>query len=243
MSLPFSVEEFFDDLAEAERLAAVYLPFLAAGFKQGAENVLLGRRARGDGYDDLVREQLRRKSFDHATLAVGTTKRKLQDILRKALDEGWGVEELGRGIREEFDGMARVRGLRIARTELTDTINDGSNQTLRVEGYEEKEWSAVIDGQERPDHHAASGQTVGIHDTFRVGGESARYPGDESLSPGQRVNCRCLIVGAGLSDDRKRQVGRRFLRSHGALERRFVVHLRGAFVAQRDRVLSHFPAP
>jgi hypothetical protein len=236
MSLPASADGLFDEDDEARAFARVYLPFFLSGYKAGAENVRI-RRRRAD-FSDLVRERLRKKSLLHATLAVGTTKKQLQKVLKKALDEGWGVEDLGRGIRREFDVMSRVRGLRIARTELTDVINDGSAATLREEGYRQKEWSTVIDGQERPSHHAANGQLTEIGGVFRIGGEAARYPGDETLSPAERVNCRCALVGAGTPDERKRRLGAAFLRSHGALEKRFVVHLRRAFRSQRDRVIS-----
>jgi SPP1 gp7 family putative phage head morphogenesis protein len=241
MSLP-RVDDFFDEAAETVAFARAYFPFLYAGFQKGADNALAERK-RAKGFSEFVRERLRRKSFEHAALAVGATRRQLQKVVAKGLDEGWGVEQLGRNIRKEFGVMSRVRGLRIARTELTDVINDGSNQTLRDEGHRQKEWSTVIDGQQRGSHGTANGQVVGIDDVFRVGGAAARYPGDEHLPPGERINCRCLIVAAGLSDERKRRLGRAFLRTHGALERGFVVHLRRAFRDQRDRALSKFPAP
>ena len=240
--LPYSADQFFDQRAETEIFARVYLPYFLSAYQHGIDNVLLGR-ARRKGFSEFVRERLRRKSLEHAALAVATTKKKLQEVLMETLDEGGGVQELARGIRNVFAISSKVRSLRIARTELTDVINDGSNETLRSEGYPQKEWSTVIDGAERPTHHNANGQTVGVNEFFRVGSEAARYPGDATLTPGERISCRCLIVGAGLSEDRKRQVGRRFLRVHGALERRFVVSLRRAFDAQRDRILTQFPAP
>ena len=59
---------------------------------------------------------------------------------------------------------------------------------------------------------------------------------------GPKVRWRTKI-GAGYSEEGKRAYNRRFLHVHGALERRFVVSLARSFRAQRDRVLSHFPAP
>lgn len=240
-TLPADAGAFFDEKAETEAFALVMRPFLEAGFKEGIGNVR-AKRADKKVFTDYVRESLKRKSLEHAALATGTTKKKLQEVLQEAVDKGLGIQELGRKIKKLFDVESKMRALRIARTELTDTMNDGSNQTLRAEGYQLKEWSTVIDGQERPDHHAANGQAVGIHDAFRVGGESALYPGDDMLSASQRVNCRCALVGGGMPEDRKRQLGRTFLRAHGALEKKFVVSLRRAFIAQRDRILSQFPS-
>lgn len=230
------VSQVLDDGEETAAFARVYLPFYVAGYEAGAENVRT-RRKRADFFN-LVRERLRQKSFYHAALALKVTKRRLQSVFDEALVEGWGTEDLAREVRHLFDGMARGRSLRIARTELTDVMNDGSNATLREEGYRMKEWSTVIDGQERETHAEADGQVVGVNELFTVGGQAARYPGDDSLSASEKINCRCLIVGAGTPDERKHRLGRAFLRAHGALERRFVVHLRKAFRSQRDRILS-----
>lgn len=219
-------------------------PFLVAGFKKGVELGLL----QGEGFtvEDIFTESvqaaLKQKALHHATLATQTTKGQLQTLLQQAFDEGQGIPELARGINEQFKINSRVRSVRIARTEMTDVINDGTLRTLIREGYTQKEWSTVIDGRERDAHHSANGQTVGINDLFTVGGESARYPGDDNLSAAGRVNCRCTLVGAGIPEDRKYQLGQRFLRTHTNLENRFVVYLRRAFEQQRRRILSHFPS-
>jgi len=189
-----------------------------------------------------IRKALELKSFEHAALAIGTTKDDLSKAISLAIENGEGIAELSRRIDGLYIQSSRVRSLRIARTELTDVINEGTLATLRKEGFQQKEWATVIDGNERPTHAAAHGQVVGINETFTVGGSSAQAPGDPILPAGERINCRCLIVGAGLPEDRRRAIGEQFLRTHGALERRFVVSLRRAFLEQRDRVLSHFPS-
>jgi hypothetical protein len=109
---------------------------------------------------------------------------------------------------------------------------------LRKEGYRKKTWSTVIDGRERPTHNAANGQTVASDAPFTVGGAHGMYPGDPILPPSESINCRCAVIGGGVPEDRIAPLGRRFLRIHGSLENKFVVALRKAFLAQRDRVLS-----
>jgi SPP1 gp7 family putative phage head morphogenesis protein len=222
----------------------VMLPYRILGFKKGVEQGLLqgaGKTVLEDVFTHYVYLQLKQKSLYHASLAVGTTKDKLQELLGKAIEEGQSIDQLSQAIRQSFESASTVRSLRIARTELTDTINDGTEQTLRKEGYKTKEWSTVIDGRERETHNKANGQIVGINDLFKVGGESCKYPGDDGLSASERVNCRCATLGSGLPEDRKYALGRHFLRLHGSLEQKFVVSLARAFVAQRDRILSHFP--
>lgn len=128
--------------------------------------------------------------------------------------------------------------MRIARTELTDTINDGTHRALTKEGYTRKRWSTVIDGREREAHAEADGQETLINEAFKVGGELAMYPGDENLSASARINCRCTLVAAGIPVDREELLGRAFLRIHSSLEHKFVVSLHKAFLFQRDRILS-----
>lgn len=188
-----------------------------------------------------MRLAITRKSFEHAALAVGTTRDQLAELVKQAALDGQGTAELARGIREAFDFNQKVRSLRIARTEMTDTINDATTYALRREGYAQKQWSTVIDGRERPTHAAANGQTVGIQEPFSIGGASGMFPGDPRLPVGEIANCRCLVVGAGIPEDRVRHLGERFLRIHGSLEIKFVVSLRKAFLQQRDRVLSRLP--
>jgi SPP1 gp7 family putative phage head morphogenesis protein len=188
-----------------------------------------------------VKQAIARKSFEHAALAVETTRDQLAELVQKAALEGQSTAELAKGIREAFDFNQKVRSLRIARTEMTDTINDATTYALKREGYRQKQWSTVIDGRERPTHDAENGQVVGIDDVFHVGGASCSFPGQDILPPAERIQCRCTCVGAGIPEDRILQLGQRFLRIHGSIELKFVVSLRKAFLSQRDRILSRLP--
>jgi uncharacterized protein with gpF-like domain len=220
-------------------------PFLFAGFKKGVEQGLKqggGALAVTDVFTEAVQQALRERAFSHTTLVLGTTKDALEGILTKSFNEGQGVQELARNINNYFAVHSRTRSLTIARTELTGAINDGTHKTLVREGQTHRMWSTVIDGNERETHAHADGQIVGIHEPFQVGGESCMYPGDDVLSAGELINCRCTEVGADVPIDRVRELGQQFLRLHGALENTFVIQLRRAFDRQRRRILSHFPS-
>src|SRR5262249_10631843 len=162
----------------------------------------------------------------------------LSAALQASVDNGESVKQLAKRIDQLYGESSGYRSLRIARTELTGVINDGTVKTLDKEGFRQKEWSTVVDGRERETHAEADGQVVGIDDYFKVGGASAFAPGDPNLPPEELINCRCALVGGGVPEDRKRKLGEEFLRTHGALENRFVLSLRRAFSEQRDRVLS-----
>lgn len=58
----------------------------------------------------------------------------------------------------------------------------------------QKTWNATLDSSTRPEHAEADGQSVDILDNFDVGGESLAYPGDDSGSPENTINCRCEVT-------------------------------------------------
>lgn len=95
----------------------------------------------------------------------------------------------------EWDAATQVE----ASTSITaGTSGDGGSGVQRT-------WTAVGDAHTRPEHAAADGQTVGLHDPFDVGGESLMYPCDPTGSLGNTINCRCSISytinGVGIGDD------------------------------------------
>lgn len=57
-----------------------------------------------------------------------------------------------------------------------------------------KMWLTREDDRVRPAHVAANLQKVPWDSTFNVGGESLFYPCDETASPDNVINCRCVMV-------------------------------------------------
>jgi SPP1 gp7 family putative phage head morphogenesis protein len=243
--LPEDVDEIFDEEKEKKSLSKLLLPFFLLAFQKGVEQGTAqgsGNTKPEDLFSQYVKQALEEQALKHAQLAVGTTKDHIAGVLQDAIDEGKSVQQLATDLREMYDVESKSRALTIARTELTRVINDATVRALAEEGYTEKEWSTVIDGRERETHNAANGQVVGIYESFTVGGAHCQAPGDENLPPQESINCRCTCLGGGLTTERKRAVGQWFLRTHGALEKRFVVSLLTEFSRQKRRVLSHFPS-
>lgn len=54
-----------------------------------------------------------------------------------------------------------------------------------------KVWNTDMDGHERPAHRRANGQARRLSDTFQVGGEDLRFPGDPAGRPDNVIFCRC----------------------------------------------------
>lgn len=96
---------------------------------------------------------------------------------------------------EWWENRAKV----IARTETNRAWNAG---VLAAAQYYEpptgrgwtKTWDADRDGHERPAHRRADGQTRSLTDTFQVGGEDLRFPGDPAGRPENVINCRCSMT-------------------------------------------------
>ena len=95
---------------------------------------------------------------------------------------------------EWWDNRAKV----IARTETNRAWNAG---VLAAAQYYEpptsrwvKVWDTDVDGHERPAHLRARGQVRSLSDTFQVGGEDLRFPGDPAGRPENVINCRCSMT-------------------------------------------------
>jgi len=103
-----------------------------------------------------------------------------------------------RGYRQIGTTGISAKAERIVRTELLTIISAGSwyiyNQAAQQFPDLQEIWIATGDGRTRLDHLAAHGQIKKAGELFVVGGEYARFPGDPSLSPKQRCNCRCRSI-------------------------------------------------
>lgn len=58
----------------------------------------------------------------------------------------------------------------------------------------QKTWVATLDEATREAHADADGQQVGLDETFDVDGEDLEFPGDDSGSPENVINCRCSVL-------------------------------------------------
>lgn len=91
-----------------------------------------------------------------------------------------------------------------SREDIADVadVTDEERSAILLYGYagavaagiiqQKKTWLAVLDSRTRPWHASATGQKVGINDSFLVGGELMPFPGMGSA--GNSANCRCVVV-------------------------------------------------
>ena len=155
---------------------------------------------------------IERKDFAETLMRLGlryimleTTRRRITDIaettraqiirgIERGFEDGLGVPETARLVRDLVPSLSRYRSEMISRTELHSAANYGANEAAEETGLTlRKEWVAASDERTREDHVEADGQIVAMDEPFDVGGELLMYPGDGNGSPEQIINCRCSV--------------------------------------------------
>jgi hypothetical protein len=105
-------------------------------------------------------------------------------------------EKLQRELRKEWDGLTKMRALRIARTEVASAANFGSLESAkRSEVVETKTWNCVFK-RSRDQHMEMHGTTVGKYETFTMpNGDSMESPLDMTGGSAENVvNCQCYLT-------------------------------------------------
>lgn len=235
-----------DEDKELKIWAALFTTYMILGFKQGVK-LFATTMSPEDLFTAHTLHAIRSMSFRHAAVTLKTTEDDLRKLVTEAAKEGQSIQELAKGIDKMYGDKMGYRSKRIARTEMTQAVNEGAVRVLKAEGVTHKEWRTLVDGRERDSHRAAHGQIVPMELPFILedyggGGGTCMMPGADSLPPGEKINCRCNVVNAKAPKYSKEVLDVLFLRTHGSLERNFMVQLRRAFQEQRIRVLSHFPS-
>jgi hypothetical protein len=149
------------------------------------------------GISDFIGQWVARK----VTQINTTTERQIRGIIRAGLDEGLGIDKIGRRIRDFAQPMSALRAHVIARTETHTAANFGSQRAAELTGLQlRREWVASMDDRTREsppdsfDHVEADGQVVGMKQPFLVSGEGLMYPGDPAGSAGNVIMCRCSVA-------------------------------------------------
>jgi phage portal protein BeeE len=216
------------------RLQAVARPQIAALALKGATDELkLARKAYAPSRKIADARQVKpspevKAAIDHfvdQTLekpwwedTLETSRKKLGKALKEGLDAGERLELMADRVKDALGEDSQVRAERIARSESTASLNAGhqaSREMLADMGLVSgKEWLAIEDQDTRDAHLEADGQQVGVREKFVVGGEECKHPGDDSLSPEMRINCRCTSVAV-FPDSPPEEAARQILDSKG----------------------------
>ena len=103
------------------------------------------------------------------------------------------------GSRDPFQVAARAN--MIARTEITQARNNAQLEGFKATGRKFVKWVSFNDNRTRDRHKMLNGKVVRTGEHFEWTAENGKKvkalaPGDESLPPGERINCRCVLVAA-----------------------------------------------
>lgn len=146
---------------------------------------------------DRVAEDLELIAARGATHIGDRMRDDIAAALREAHDEGLGIPEMERILRQSvFADMRGWEAERAARTEGTTAAGKSTVESYRDAGAVGKGWLAEDDHRTRPTHREADGQTVPIGQPFQIDGHAADYPGDPDLPIDERIWCRCGVAPA-----------------------------------------------
>ena len=137
------------------------------------------------------------------TQIVGTTQKQaegiINDSLEMAISQGLGEKETGRlvrkNIREVGGQLSIFRSRMISRTEghaASQASQDGVARASELPMT--KTWAASGGERTRDTHNEANGQTVNMNDSFKVGDDLLKHPGDPRGSAEEVINCRCVAI-------------------------------------------------
>ncbi len=130
-------------------------------------------------------------------LARSDIERALTRSLLTGIMQGESIPNLAKRMKD-ITNKTLSESIRIARTETT-RVENSAKQDVGEQGKKlgfkmKKQWISTSDGRTRPEHADADGQIVDIDKPFIVGGEELMYPGDESGSAWNTINCRCTTI-------------------------------------------------
>lgn len=146
---------------------------------------------------NAVRNNLGRYALEFVTDITGTIRQDMIDAFQQAIAEGWSYEQLANYLLRS--GLAIRRARVISRTETHRGAMQGSIEGARSLRYEvQKQWVSGTDMRVRRnpkavfDHRELNGQTVELDQPF-MNEEAIMVPGDPKASPGNTIQCRCVL--------------------------------------------------
>ena len=129
-----------------------------------------------------------------------TTKEEIRRALTTAYELNLNTDQTAALIRKQvYNQISRSRAVMIARTETNTAASlgkmTGGKSWLEEQGQKGyKEFIGRADERERHTHFELNNDIIPIDEPFKFGTEYAQYPGDVTLSAGERINCRCTFL-------------------------------------------------
>lgn len=150
-------------------------------------------------FDIAMQDWIRHNGLDKARKINGVTKQRIRNLLMQGIRDGKGTSDLARSIREYIEPLKnfdqRTRSFVIARTETHTASNAATEEAMADTKIPmTREWAQTSGARGRDIHAEANGQRRQQEEPFDVGGEKLMFPGDPAGSPGNVVNCMCVLL-------------------------------------------------
>ncbi len=166
----------------------------------GQSAAAAGIRANWELTNPLIAGLLERTGANITNVAQ-TTREAVRAVMLKSYEAGLSVPDTAKAIQVAMKEASPARAALIARTEFVGLTQGASVTAVGVvaQATEQeylKRW-LTAPGAEYPrheDYEGLDGQTVGLEETFDVGGEQLMYPGDPEGEPAEVCNCRCDLT-------------------------------------------------
>ena len=131
---------------------------------------------------------------------------KIRASLAEGIDAGETTDQLADRVRASFNEINAGRARTIASTETSAAYGSGRHEAMRKAGVRGKAWLTSGNANVRPAHEQAGldyppDRGIPIDEPFEVDGEELDYPGDDSGSPANIINCHCVSVPVALPEE------------------------------------------
>lgn len=197
------MKEISSDVFNEDKEVQIIIDLLEQFYGEIAEEAILDAIALA-GYDDLDFETVLRRVIrthtpilEKSSMKIGTTlKNRISSELIKGIEEGEGIDDLIQRVQKNTRWMKEVQAEAIAQTETTKVTNGAFYETYTSGNAPYKGWVNLGDSRVRDDHknENIAELVVPMEDTFYVGEEHLKYPGDPNGDAENVIRCRCRIV-------------------------------------------------
>lgn len=173
----------FDEKLAVGAGISLITPHVRRFLKEGAE---MADSVTGGSFNlnhaDTVNFIQERSKFFAETINE-TTREALLASIKEGVDNAEGFDEISKRISDVYEDAAAYRVERIARTEVSSALNEGSVQAYKQAGIESLEW-VTVNGGEAEECQANDGEVRKIGSEFSSG----------ETQPPNHPNCKCSVV-------------------------------------------------
>lgn len=155
--------------------------------------ILIYKNQNKDVIERIKREQIKNIKRAQTISKIKQSREMLKEMERMTRD-GLSLEKQRNILTRKYNNRKLIN--RAIDTEVHANIESGKHIQAEDDGFTEKMWKTQEDDKVRKTtwHNQVKNKWTPIKDDFSVGKLKATAPGDMSLPPGERINCRCYLI-------------------------------------------------